>query len=163
MQKYKVFKPICLNFYVLLSSSSFTHSYVRTVCIHFYSSIVVMEAGGEQERLDMLGAAAGAEPSFSGLQQTSTNQVWPSLDEAVRLKNEGNALYREKNIRSAIGRYHRALLVLRGLDSDVMTSVKGFGPEAPVLTPEQLLALRNTQLDCYNNLAGSSNNTTSQP
>ncbi|KAG8003988.1 High affinity choline transporter 1 [Nibea albiflora] len=59
----------------------------------------------------------------------------------------------EKNIRSAIGRYHRALLVLRGLDSDVMTSVKGFGPETPVLTPEQEAMLRNTQGDCYNNLA----------
>lgn len=68
------------------------------------------------------------------------------------MKTEGNAFYREKNIRSAIGRYHRALLVLRGLDAEVM-SVKGFGPEIPALTPEQEALLRNTQVDCYNNLA----------
>lgn len=70
------------------------------------------------------------------------------------MKTEGNAFYREKNVRSAIGRYHRALLILRGLDSEVMTSVKGFGPEIPALTPEQEAVLRNTQVDCYNNLAG---------
>lgn len=69
------------------------------------------------------------------------------------MKSEGNAFYREKNIRSAIGRYHRALLVLRGLDSDVMKSMKRFGSDTPALTPEQEDLLRNTQVDCYNNLA----------
>lgn len=69
------------------------------------------------------------------------------------MKSEGNAFYREKNIRSAIGRYHRALLVLRGLDSDVMKSMKRFGSDAPALTAEQEDLLRNTQVDCYNNLA----------
>ncbi|XP_070818780.1 tetratricopeptide repeat protein 9C [Chaetodon trifascialis] len=112
-----------------------------------------MEAGGVEESLETQGAAAAAEPSFSGHRQSSAKQVWASLEEAAQMKTEGNAFYREKNIRSAIGRYHRALLVLRGLDSDVMTSVKGFGPEAPALTPEQEAALRNTQVDCYNNLA----------
>ncbi|XP_076595287.1 tetratricopeptide repeat protein 9C [Chaetodon auriga] len=113
-----------------------------------------MEAGGGEESLETQGAAAAAaEPSFSGHRQSSAKQVWASLEEAAQMKTEGNAFYREKNIRSAIGRYHRALLVLRGLDSDVMTSVKGFGPESPALTPEQEAALRNTQVDCYNNLA----------
>lgn len=69
------------------------------------------------------------------------------------MKTEGNAFYREKNIRSAIGRYHRALLVLRALDSEVMKLVKGFGPNTPMLTPEQEDLLRSTQVDCYNNLA----------
>ncbi len=106
--------------------------------------------------MDVQGACAGAaaEPSFSGHRRTASKPVWTLLEEAAQMKTEGNAFYREKNIRSAIGRYHRALLVLRGLDSDVMTSVKGFGPETPTLTPEQEAALRNTQVDCYNNLAG---------
>lgn len=113
-----------------------------------------MEAGGGEGSLDLQGAAASAaEPSFSGNKRTPTKPVWALLEEAAQIKTEGNAFYREKNIRSAIGRYHRALLFLRGLDSDVMTSVKGFGPEMPVLTPEQEAALRNTQVDCYNNLA----------
>ncbi|XP_039669617.1 tetratricopeptide repeat protein 9C [Perca fluviatilis] len=113
-----------------------------------------MEAGRRDESLDVRGAAAAAaEPSFSGHQQTSAKPVWTLLEEAAQMKTEGNALYREKNIRPAIGRYHRALLVLRGLDSDVMASVKGFGPEIPALAPEQEAFLRNTQVDCYNNLA----------
>ncbi|XP_040904376.1 tetratricopeptide repeat protein 9C [Toxotes jaculatrix] len=112
-----------------------------------------MEAGGGEESPDVQGAAAAAEPSVSGRRQTSTKPVWSLLEEAAQMKTEGNAFYREKNIRSAIGRYHRALLVLRGLDSDVMAPVKGFGPESPALTPEQEASLRNTQVDCYNNLA----------
>nr|XP_046263108.1 tetratricopeptide repeat protein 9C isoform X1 [Scatophagus argus] len=110
-----------------------------------------MEAGGEESLDEQGAAAAAAEPSFSG--QTSTKPVWALLEEAAQMKTEGNAFYREKNIRSAIGRYHRALLVLRGLDSDVMTSVKRFRPETPALTPQQESMLRNTQVDCYNNLA----------
>lgn len=100
--------------------------------------------------MDVHGEAA--KPSFSGHRQTSVKPVWTSLEEAAQMKTQGNAFYREKNIRSAIGRYHRALLILRGLDSDVMASVKGFGPEI-TLTPEQEASLRNTQVDCYNNLA----------
>ncbi|XP_076149110.1 tetratricopeptide repeat protein 9C [Alosa pseudoharengus] len=80
-------------------------------------------------------------------------RVDSQLQEAVRLKTEGNTFYRDKNIRSAIGRYHRALIVLRGLDSKVTSAVEGFGPKAPVLNSEQQELLRNTQIDCYNNLA----------
>lgn len=102
--------------------------------------------------MDVQEAAAG-ESSFPGLGKTSAKPVWASLEEAAQLKKEGNAFYREKNIRSAIGRYHRALLVLRALDSDAMASLKVFGPGLPALTPEQEATLRDTQVDCYNNLA----------
>lgn len=112
-----------------------------------------MEAAEVEESPEMLGAAAAA--TFSGLTKPkdSSAKMDSHLQEAVRLKTEGNAFYREKNIRSAIGRYHRALLVLRGLDFDVSTAVKGFGPQKPPLTPAQEELLRNTQVDCYNNLA----------
>ncbi|XP_054454008.1 tetratricopeptide repeat protein 9C [Anoplopoma fimbria] len=110
-----------------------------------------MEAAGGDESMDVQGEVA--EPSFSGHRQTSVKPVWTLLEDAAQMKTEGNAFYREKNIRSAIGRYHRALLVLRGLDSEVMAAVKGFGPKLPDLTPEQEASLRNTQVDCYNNLA----------
>ncbi|XP_041846648.1 tetratricopeptide repeat protein 9C [Melanotaenia boesemani] len=111
-----------------------------------------MEAAGAEGGLNGQGAAAG-ESGLPGHRVTTAKPVWALLEEAVQLKTEGNAFYREKNIRSAIGRYHRALLVLRSLDSDVMASVKGFGPEKPSLTSEQDTLLRNTQVDCYNNLA----------
>lgn len=110
-----------------------------------------MEA--EEEEMDVQGAAA-AEPSLAGPGHSNITPVWTLLEQATQMKTEGNAFYRDKNIRSAIGRYHRALLVLRGLDSEVLSSVKGFGPERPPLTPEQEAALRSTQVDCYNNLAG---------
>ncbi|XP_047440979.1 tetratricopeptide repeat protein 9C [Mugil cephalus] len=112
-----------------------------------------MEAAGAKDSLEAQGAAAAAGPSISGRRQTPAKPVWALLEEATQMKTEGNAFYREKNIRSAIGRYHRALLVLRSLDSEVMASVKGFGPEAPALTSEQEALLRTTQVDCYNNLA----------
>lgn len=104
-----------------------------------------------------LGAGA-AVASCSGSSSTSPGpsgaKVDSQLQDAVHLKMEGNKFYKEKNLRSAIGRYHRSLLVLRSLDSDVTAAVKGFGPEAPVLTAGQEELLRNTQVDCYNNLAG---------
>uniref|UniRef100_H3DHB0 Tetratricopeptide repeat domain 9C n=1 Tax=Tetraodon nigroviridis TaxID=99883 RepID=H3DHB0_TETNG len=106
----------------------------------------------EEETMDVQGAAA-ADPSRAGRGQSNATAVWALLEQATQMKTEGNAFYRDRNIRSAIGRYHRALLVLRGLDSEVLSSVKGFGPERPALTPEQEASLRNTQVDCYNNLA----------
>ncbi|XP_026185973.1 tetratricopeptide repeat protein 9C [Mastacembelus armatus] len=109
-----------------------------------------MEDAGGEESLDAQGAA---KPGCSGHRQAPGKPVWSLLEEAAHMKTEGNAFYREKNIRSAIGRYHRALLILRSLDSDVTSSVKGFGPEITALTPEQEAFLRNTQVDCYNNIA----------
>lgn len=91
-----------------------------------------------------LGATAGSSGSRLDLQ----------LQDAVRLKAEGNAFYQEKNVRAAIGRYHRALLVLRSLDPEVTSALQGFGSQLPKLNPEQEELLRNTQVDCYNNLAG---------
>lgn len=111
----------------------------------------------EEEVMDVQPAAAAAEPSPAAKGHSSSTPAWALLEQATQMKTEGNAFYRDKNIRSAIGRYHRALLVLRGLDSEVLSSVKGFGPERPPLTPEQEAALRNTQVDCYNNLAGREN------
>lgn len=112
-----------------------------------------MEEAGGEDSLDIQGAAA-AEPSSTGHKPHTAKPVSALLEEAAQLKTEGNAFYKDKNIRSAIGRYHRALLVLRTIDSDVTSSVKGFGPESPVLTSEQETSMRNTQVDCYNNLAG---------
>ncbi|KAL4622986.1 tetratricopeptide repeat protein 9C [Arapaima gigas] len=97
--------------------------------------------------------SSSADPEELGAVGGVGTKVDVQLEEAVRLKSEGNAFYREKRVRAAIGRYHRALLVLRGLDTEVTSSVKGFGPQAPALSPEQEELLRSTQVDCYNNLA----------
>ncbi|XP_008418627.1 tetratricopeptide repeat protein 9C [Poecilia reticulata] len=111
-----------------------------------------MEAFGADDNPDVEGAVA-AEAGPAGHSETSAKPVSVLLEEAIQFKTKGNAFYKQKNIRSAIGHYHRALLVLRGLDSTVMAPVKGFGPEKPPLSLEQEALLRNTQVDCYNNLA----------
>ncbi|XP_049602569.1 tetratricopeptide repeat protein 9C [Syngnathus scovelli] len=106
------------------------------------SSAPKMQANGGEERPAMAGAASAA-----------LTPVWSLLEEAGQMKTEGNAFYRDKNIRAAVGRYHRALLILRSLDSEMPLTLKGFGPERPALTSEQETFLRNTQVDCFNNLA----------
>ncbi|XP_007550417.1 tetratricopeptide repeat protein 9C [Poecilia latipinna] len=111
-----------------------------------------MEAFGADDNPDVEGAVA-AEAGPAGHRETSAKPVSVLLEEAFQFKTKGNAFYKQKNIRSAIGHYHRALLVLRGLDSTVMAPVKGFGPEKPPLSLEQEALLRNIQVDCYNNLA----------
>ncbi|XP_061135769.1 tetratricopeptide repeat protein 9C [Syngnathus typhle] len=106
------------------------------------SSTPKMQANGGEERPAMAGAASAA-----------VTPVWSLLEEAGQMKTEGNAFYQEKSIRAAVGRYHRALLILRSLDSEMPLTLKGFGPERPALTSEQETFLRNTQVDCFNNLA----------
>ncbi|XP_051932446.1 tetratricopeptide repeat protein 9C isoform X1 [Hippocampus zosterae] len=109
-----------------------------------------MQIDGGEERPANQGAVAAASPAAV---PPALKPVWVLLEEAAQMKTEGNAFYREKNIRSAVGRYHRALLILRSLDSKVHSTLKGFGPERPALTSEQETFLRNTQVDCFNNLA----------
>lgn len=113
-----------------------------------------MDKKSESDSIDDgVSEAESCSASCLGATGGSDSRVDSQLADAVRLKTEGNAFYREKNVRSAIGRYHRALLVLRGLDSEVTSSLKAFRPQSPTLTPEQEELLRSTQIDCYNNLA----------
>lgn len=108
-----------------------------------------METVGEADGVD-----GGAESSGSlSCAQTARKPNWTLLEEAIQMKCEGNAFYRERNLRSAIRRYHSALLILRGLDSEVMAPLKGLGPETQPLSSEQEALLRNTQVDVFNNLA----------
>ncbi|XP_029518663.1 tetratricopeptide repeat protein 9C isoform X1 [Oncorhynchus nerka] len=117
------------------------------------SSMASPETPGD-ESMERRSGAAGVSCSGTATKLgPSGANVDSQLQDAVHLKTEGNKFYKEKKLRSAIGRYHRSLLILRNLDSDVTAAVKGFGPEAPVLTPGQEELLRNTQVDCYNNLA----------
>ncbi|XP_072293779.1 tetratricopeptide repeat protein 9C [Eucyclogobius newberryi] len=101
--------------------------------------------------METAGVPGPAATPFSGQALRKSN--WTLLEQAVQMKTEGNAFYRERNLRSAIKRYHGALLILRGLDSDVFASIKGLGPGSYPLSPEQESLLRNTQVDVFNNLA----------
>uniref|UniRef100_A0A671R1M1 Tetratricopeptide repeat domain 9C n=1 Tax=Sinocyclocheilus anshuiensis TaxID=1608454 RepID=A0A671R1M1_9TELE len=97
------------------------------------------------------GAEAGASSCLRATGESSGSSLESQLQEAVRLKTEGNAFYREKNVRTAIGIYHRALLVLRGLDlGEVTSALQGFMAQVPKLSQAQEDLLRSTQVDCYN-------------
>ncbi|KAM9376536.1 tetratricopeptide repeat protein 9C isoform 2-T2 [Pholidichthys leucotaenia] len=94
-----------------------------------------------------------AAPLLYKSQRLSTERIWTLLHEAGRLKAKGNIFYREKNIRSAVSCYHRALLIIRSVDPEVTRPVKGYSPDTIEFVAEQVDVLREVQLDCYNNLA----------
>lgn len=81
---------------------------------------------------------------------------------ALDFKTQATQCYKDKKYREAIGKYHRALLEMKGLcrvlgDPDA-------GPKSPSsvlsttskasLTEEQKGAVENAELECYNSLAG---------
>ncbi|XP_069501303.1 tetratricopeptide repeat protein 9C isoform X2 [Ambystoma mexicanum] len=109
------------------------------------------EAGFTTGQLD-------AEPSFTYMNAEEVDtrpsvQMDARLLQAQLFKEAGNLSYKELRFREAIGKYHRALLQLKGLDPSVPSPLQAFGAERPVVTPEQEKALQSMQRDCYNNLA----------
>ena len=80
------------------------------------------------------------------------------LEKAHAYKNEGNASFKAKAHKSAIGKYHRALLYLKGIDASKQGSLMPnvFGDrEVEVKMPEDVQEeFDKLKADCYNNLAG---------
>ncbi|XP_060118823.1 tetratricopeptide repeat protein 9A [Heteronotia binoei] len=77
---------------------------------------------------------------------------------ALDFKSQGAQCYKEKKCREAIGKYHRALLELKGL----LLAQEERRDEAPSaasassaarLTDEQRRLLESIEVDCYNSLA----------
>ncbi|TRZ02275.1 hypothetical protein DNTS_020291, partial [Danionella cerebrum] len=99
--------------------------------------------------MEILEASSGLE----GAGESTGSRLDAHLQEASRLKSDGNVFYRQRNIRAAIGCYHRALLQLRCLDSEANAPMKVFGAPVLKLNPEQEELLWGMQIDCYNNLA----------
>ncbi|XP_055519744.1 tetratricopeptide repeat protein 9B [Leucoraja erinacea] len=77
------------------------------------------------------------------------------IQRAVGFKVEGNQCYREKKFREAIGKYHRALLQLKGVRSSQgrADGVSEFRAGRAGLTEEQNRLIENTEIDCYDSLA----------
>lgn len=81
---------------------------------------------------------------------------------ALDFKTQGTQCYKDKKYREAIGKYHRALLEMKGLcrvfgDPDASckspSSTLATISKTP-LTDEQKGAMENAELECYNSLAG---------
>ncbi|XP_078287234.1 tetratricopeptide repeat protein 9A-like [Rhinoraja longicauda] len=77
------------------------------------------------------------------------------IQRAVGFKVEGNQCYREKKFREAIGKYHWALLQLKGVRGSEGRGegVAEFRPGRVGLTDEQNRLIENTEIDCYDSLA----------
>ncbi|KAL7876808.1 hypothetical protein SRHO_G00034510 [Serrasalmus rhombeus] len=101
-----------------------------------------------------------------GLVKQQQQPAADALRRALDFKTQGTQCYRDKKYREAIGKYHRALLEMKGLcralgDPDVGARSACAAPPPPPppppgkcsLTEEQKGAVESAELECYNSLA----------
>ncbi|KAM8833418.1 tetratricopeptide repeat protein 9A [Synchiropus picturatus] len=82
---------------------------------------------------------------------------------ALDFKSQGSQCYKDKKYREAIGKYHRALLEIKGLcrvlgdpESGAKSAASLLLPsisKSSTLTDEQKGAMETAELECYNSLA----------
>ncbi|XP_077468175.1 tetratricopeptide repeat protein 9B [Stigmatopora argus] len=93
-----------------------------------------------------------------GCRVTASAEMEIKIHKAVDFKAEGHRCYKEKKFREAIGKYHRALLQLKGLHVADGTSgssevnLLAQPPAALKLTDEQRRAVESTEIECYDSL-----------
>lgn len=75
------------------------------------------------------------------------------IQKAVEFKTEGHRCYKDKKFRDAIGKYHRALLVLKGVHEDGEER-KANGGAGTRLTEAQKVRVEATEIECYDSLTG---------
>ncbi|ESO87701.1 hypothetical protein LOTGIDRAFT_68631, partial [Lottia gigantea] len=79
------------------------------------------------------------------------------IEKAKEYKDSGNQFHKEGNLRQAIGKYHRALLQLKGIGirkEDVLFGM-GSGDGGGNLSDEMKSDIKQIQMNCHNNLAAS--------
>ncbi|XP_062946946.1 tetratricopeptide repeat protein 9A isoform X2 [Cynocephalus volans] len=79
---------------------------------------------------------------------------------AHEFKSQGAQCYKDKKFREAIGKYHRALLELKGLlpppgerERDSRAASPAGAPKPSRLSEEQSKTVEAIEIDCYNSLA----------
>ncbi|XP_012727725.2 tetratricopeptide repeat protein 9A [Fundulus heteroclitus] len=96
------------------------------------------------------------------LKQPSHNEPADVVRRALDFKSQGTQCYKDKKYREAIGKYHRALLEIKGLcrvlgdpdpGSKSTPSLLPTISKPSTLTDEQKGAMENAELECYNSLA----------
>ncbi|CAB1348564.1 unnamed protein product [Coregonus sp. 'balchen'] len=81
-----------------------------------------------------------------------------NIQKAIDFKVEGHRCYKEKKFREAIGKYHRALLQLKGVhlvDGTSGSEVNLLSQAAVKLTEEQRRTVEITEIECYDSLTDS--------
>lgn len=118
------------------------------------------ETGGRS-----LAAAAGGDGGGSGGYRAGSAEMEmeTKIQKAIDFKAEGHRCYKEKKFREAIGKYHRALLQLKGVhvvDGTTGSEVNLLNQAAAKLTEEQRRAVESTEIECYDSLTGERNRST---
>lgn len=106
------------------------------------------ETGGRS-----LAAAAGGDSRAGSAEM----EMELKIQKAIDFKAEGHRCYKEKKFREAIGKYHRALLQLKGVhvvDGTTGSEVNLLSQAAAKLTEEQRRAVESTEIECYDSLTG---------
>ncbi|KAM8952470.1 tetratricopeptide repeat protein 9B-like [Pelodytes ibericus] len=85
------------------------------------------------------------------LPQAPEPEMEGRIQKAVEFKTEGNRCYKDKKFRDAIGKYHRALLVLKGVHED-RDDGKANSREGAKLTEAQKVRVEATEVECYDSL-----------
>ena len=77
------------------------------------------------------------------------------LSQAIVLKKDGNAAYVTKDYRKAIGKYHRAIMLLKAVGQTQPAEIELFGGKGEPKPPQEMIDERDRlKGECYNNLAG---------
>lgn len=108
------------------------------------------ETGGRS-----LAAAAGGGDSGGYRGGSGEIDMEAKIQKAIDFKVEGHRCYKEKKFREAIGKYHRALLQLKGVhvgDNTTGSEVNLLNQAAAKLTEEQRSAVERTEIECYDSL-----------
>lgn len=108
------------------------------------------ETGGRS-----LAAAAGGDGGYRA--GSAETEMELKIQKAIDFKAEGHRCYKEKKFREAIGKYHRALLQLKGthvVDGTTGSEVNLLSQAAAKLTEEQRRAVESTEIECYDSLTG---------
>ncbi|KAJ8385045.1 hypothetical protein AAFF_G00195750 [Aldrovandia affinis] len=112
------------------------------------------EAGGRS-----LAAAAGVDVGGGGgvgyRAGAAELEMEAKIQKAVDFKVEGHRCYKEKKFREAIGKYHRALLQLKGVhvaEGTTGSEVNLLNQAAVRLTEDQQRAVESTEIECYDSL-----------
>uniref|UniRef100_A0A8D0BFP1 Tetratricopeptide repeat protein 9A n=1 Tax=Salvator merianae TaxID=96440 RepID=A0A8D0BFP1_SALMN len=106
-------------------------------------------------------ALTGAGGGCRALVHAAELELEAKIGRAVEFKAEGSRCYKQKKFREAIGKYHRALLQLKGLEPPAVTARgDAAAPEKNLLggtvwlrlSEEQRALVESTEIECYNSL-----------